>query len=212
MSIALPVIGQVVSKSTFGDPVVNALNAITNGTGVVTSGASTFSGTVAITGTLTVTGASSAVALGIVAWGNRTTTSTTFTSTEQGVLRLDSIPVVNGREYLIVVPAWIPNSTVASDAIETFFRVSTSGAATTSSTQMEGGTVMNSRSAAATQFVLGASARYKASATGTISILLSGVRSAGTGTCSLVASAGKYALNMLVYDMGVGVSDTGVDI
>lgn len=51
MSISLPVIGQVVSKSAFGDPVANALNAITDGTGIVTSGASTFSGAVTIGGT-----------------------------------------------------------------------------------------------------------------------------------------------------------------
>lgn len=56
MSIALPVVGQVVSVSTFGNPVVNALNAITDGVGVVTSGASTFTGSVTIAGTV-VTGA-----------------------------------------------------------------------------------------------------------------------------------------------------------
>jgi len=212
MSIALPVIGQVVSKSTFGDPVVNALNAITNGTGVVTSGASTFSGTVAITGTLTVTGASSAVALGVVAWGNRATSSTSFTTTEQGVLRLDNIPMVNGREYLILCPALIPSSNVAGDAIEIFLRLSTSGNATTASGALEGGAVINSRSASATEFQSSAIAHYKASATGNVSILLSAVRSAGTGTCSIFASAGKYALNLMVIDMGVGLSDTGTDV
>lgn len=57
MSITLPVVGQVVSKSTFGDPVANALNAITDGVGVVTAGASAFSGTVTIGGGTDLSGA-----------------------------------------------------------------------------------------------------------------------------------------------------------
>lgn len=81
MSIALPVVGQVISKSTFGDPVVNALNAITDGVGVVTSGASTFSGSVTI-GATVVTGAWTAYATnwtasaGTPAIGNGTLSAT----------------------------------------------------------------------------------------------------------------------------------------
>lgn len=55
MSIAVPIAGQVISASTFGSPVVNALNAITDGTNVVTA-AGTFTGNVSIAGNLSVTG------------------------------------------------------------------------------------------------------------------------------------------------------------
>lgn len=189
MTIALPVIGQVVSKSTFGDPVVNALNTL------VTSSATW-----------------NALPLGVVARANRTTTSTTFTNTEIGVLRIDNIPITSGRHYLIYTTGFIFNSTVAADLIELNFHVSTAGAATTGSTQAEGAAVQSARSAAGAQYVTAYLAHYVSATTGTLSVLLGAIRSAGTGTCSLVSSSGKYSMNILIIDMGVAPSDTGVDI
>lgn len=49
-SISVPVAGQVVSVSTFGSPVVNALNAITDGTNLVTLGSATIGGNLSVTG------------------------------------------------------------------------------------------------------------------------------------------------------------------
>lgn len=52
-SISVPIAGQVVSVSTFGTPVVNALNAITDGTNLVTAGSATVGGIGTFTGNVT---------------------------------------------------------------------------------------------------------------------------------------------------------------
>jgi hypothetical protein len=49
-SISVPVAGQVVSVSSFGAPVVNALNAITDGSNISTAGNATIGGNLTVTG------------------------------------------------------------------------------------------------------------------------------------------------------------------
>lgn len=50
MTIAVPVDGQDISAATFGAPVANALNAITDGVGIVTAGGATIGGNLAVAG------------------------------------------------------------------------------------------------------------------------------------------------------------------
>ena len=72
----------------------------------------------------------------LLARGSRATNGTATTGTEQGFLRLDDIPIVSGQAYRIWTTPLIFNSSVAGDTIQAVLRASTSGAATTTSTQL----------------------------------------------------------------------------
>src|SRR5436305_7654672 len=74
--------------------------------------------------------------LRLLKYGTRTTASST-TTTEVGVLRVDNIPVIAGRLYLIYTTPLAIVSTVANDTPRANLRTSTSGTATTASGQVD---------------------------------------------------------------------------
>lgn len=127
----------------------------------------------------------------MIAYGSRGTNSTA-TTTEQGVIRLDNITVVSGHRYVLVGTAAV-TSTVTGDQATTRMRVSTSGVATTASTQVGAapGTKMDNTMFLAT----GATATYLASVTGTISVLFSVVRLSGTGNVTAGAPSEFFVLD-----------------
>lgn len=146
----------------------------------------------------------------VVGRGRRESNSSTTTTVEIGVLRLDSIPTVIGQLYTVELSPVVFNSTVANDLIEAHLRFSTAGAATTASATL-GSVVENSYSAGGAQKTKGGTFQYVATVTGSLSVLLSFARTGGTGTCSIVGSA-AYPIELAVRVAGTDASDTGVDL
>lgn len=148
--------------------------------------------------------------LGIIARGLRTTTSTT-TTTEVGVLRIDNIPVFGGRMYRVQLATTpIFNSTILNDLMEGRFYYSLTGAATIAST-LCGAISIESRSASGQQYTDGVCG-YIASPTvspALMSVLFSVARTAGAGTVSIIASA-NYPVHMVVEDIGPDPGNTGI--
>jgi hypothetical protein len=147
---------------------------------------------------------------GMIKRANRTTSSST-TTTEVGVLRLDGIPIKNGRVYKLCTAGLILNSTVAGDLIEIRIRGNTAGQATTGSTQF-GSLADSSQSASASQKVQSVQAIWVGVADVTLSVLLSIARVTGTGTVGIPVTAPTYNIDMWVEDLGPDPTDTGNDV
>jgi hypothetical protein len=149
---------------------------------------------------------------GIIAYGNRASNSS-GTISEIGVLRLDNIPIVNGRMYEIVTGPLVLLSNVGNDCVAAKLHVNTAGTATTSSGTTAGQFLQKNVTGSETAFPSSEclSAIYNPGVTGSLSVLLSVARTVGTGTVSINAGFGS-GLEMWVKDLGLAVSDTGVDI
>lgn len=143
-----------------------------------------------------------------IARAERITTSTT-TTTEIGVLRLDGVPTVDGRLYYVLIsPLWLA-STVALDVITGRVRYDTVGTAGTTDTILgECGAHQPSLATYGVPSIL----KFVPSATTNTSFLLSVGRVAGTGNVSIVVAAGHPSIDMMVFDAGPDPGDTGVDI
>jgi hypothetical protein len=144
----------------------------------------------------------------IVRRGNRTTSSST-TTTEAAVLRIDSVPVVNGRIYAVCTNSMFLQSSVAADVCVARIRFNTAGNATTASTLLGGLSLTEPASSAQSG---AARLKYIPGATGNVSFLLSVARQSGTGNCSLVTSANSPDLDIWVEDWDVDPGDSGVDL
>lgn len=145
----------------------------------------------------------------VVARGRRTTATGNITTTETGVLRLDNIPVYAGRLYRISTSNINMDTSVADDVGTCRIRISTSGAATTSSTQ-----IANIRQVidnATSSNIVPLNTFYAPSSDATLSVLLSAVRVSGTGNL-LIFCSGTDILDMVVTDEGDDPGDSGVVI
>lgn len=147
----------------------------------------------------------------IIALMERATASTAFTTTEQPILRGDSIPVVSGRQYEITMTPTVFASTVAADLIEARVRVAIGATATITSTHL-GSRVDTANSAGGNQKVSGGTWIFTPGSTGNLSILVAGIRMGGSGNCTIGHTASAYMLRIMVKDLGLAVSDTGVDL
>lgn len=140
----------------------------------------------------------------IIARANRSSNSSTTTS-EIGVLRLDSIPIVNGCLYIIEsAPMYILSTT--GDIVNIRFRGNTAGAATTSSTQIGQGFQTITNSIQPTSGIL--RVRYLAATTGNLSVLLSVGRASGSGNTQVFGESDFWVRVGSIIDPG----DTGTDI
>lgn len=139
----------------------------------------------------------------IIARANRTTDSST-TTTEIGVLRLDSIPIINGFSYQITTNSIQVQSTTG-DIVGIRFRGNTAGAATTASTELayEARNTTNS----SYPYSMVTTVIYNSATTGNLSVLLSVERTNGTGNTK-VYGASSFWVTML----GPTPADTGTDI
>lgn len=147
---------------------------------------------------------------GVIARGNRTSNSTaTSGTTEQGVLRVDSIPVYAGRLYRIWTGPIIIDGSVANDAVRMVLRGDTTGSATTSSTQLAIAQGVVSNIALPETFEI--DIPYVPVSDGTLSVLLSIVRQSGTGVFQALGSS-TIPINLVVSDQGLDPGDTGTDI
>jgi hypothetical protein len=148
--------------------------------------------------------------LGVIARGLRTTSSTT-TTTEVGVLRLDNIPVFPGRLYRVLLASSVLwNSTAANDLVEGRLYWSLTGAAAIGTNQF-GVLSIETRTAGGQQYTdaVGAYLPSPATAAGTMSVLFSIARTGGAGTVGTVSTA-TYPVHMVVEDMGPDPGNTGI--
>ena len=144
----------------------------------------------------------------VVAYGDRQSNSTAA-SAEQSVLRLDNIPMVSGRIYEIRCNPVIVDGTVNNDVGRLSLRINTSGTATTASTQLAINQVRLADNAIGEDCSVGL--LYVPSGNVTASVLLSHVRSSGTGNIMLLGSA-TIPIQLVVIDRGPNPTDTGVDL
>lgn len=144
---------------------------------------------------------------GVVARGRRTSATGNVTTVETGVLRLDGISVKAGRAYRISTSNLNLDTSVSNDIAAAILRISTSGAATTGSTQIC--QMRNTIDDAANSNVMPLSAFYYPAAAATLSVLLSIVRVSGTGNIILFASTVEI-LDLVVTDEGTDPGNTGV--
>ena len=151
----------------------------------------------------------SVLPLGIRARGNRTTSSTT-TTTEVGVLRLDDIPTYAGRTYKIWTTPLALDTTVANDVAAASVRYTTDGSTpTTSSTQLASSQSALTNATSANTAPI--SVDYSPSADGLLSVLLTVSRVSGTGNISILATS-TVPINLVVEDIGMDPGDSGTDI
>lgn len=145
---------------------------------------------------------------GIVARGNRVSNSSVSTTTEIAVLRLDDIPIFNGRAYSIYTTSLALNSTVASDVITARIRITTDGSTPgIASTQIGLGQEEMGAFAPAQPII----AEHYPGAAQTLSVLLTVARLSGTGNVTILGSA-QFPISLIVTDLGVDPGDIGVDL
>lgn len=141
----------------------------------------------------------------LIARGNRASSSPTTTTTEIGVLRLDSVPIVSGVVYQISTsPIYLLSAT--NDTISVRIRVSTSGAATTTSTQV--GNALQVKTDAGQPPSAVFQAHYTAATTGSLSVLATVQRTSGSGNAQTFGTFDLYVSAWGLADPG----DTGIDI
>lgn len=154
---------------------------------------------------------------GLVAWHSRDSAGaiTGVGGTETGVLRIDGIPIRNGYHYEFVSPQVNVNLSAGdATAIGTVrLRFSTSGNATIASGQMPyGGFYRTSQPTSnANTNIFNMVGEYHASADGTLSVILTVIRTAGTSTVGVFASAANPC-SLFVYERSLFPATSGVDL
>lgn len=132
-----------------------------------------------------------------------TTAGPTSGTTELAILRLDSMSLLIDRAYLVMVSGLRWDMTVTTDHFKWNLRYSTSGTATTSST-----TLTRSEQTEDVSTNAPITAWIRPSASATYSVLLSLVRTSGTGTATTTADD-ENDIQFVVIDKGYAVEDTG---
>lgn len=142
---------------------------------------------------------------GFLAYGRRDTSSlTSSTATDVGILRIDNIPIINLRPIIINITGH-PTSSVGTDNTRTNIRGSTSGTATTGSGILTSGQWFQKLGDPVVfRFV------YFPATTGLLSVLACIARDAGSGAVSYYAD-GVRNFEMWMENMNV-ITNTGVPI
>jgi hypothetical protein len=139
---------------------------------------------------------------GLIARAQRPTTKT-ITTSETGILRLDSLPLKAGRAYKITAPHLRVDFVTATDRAAFRFRVSTSGAAGTGSSaiaRVETGDVQSAH----------LEAMRIPGSDEVLSVLLCGIQYVGSSTATVQGD--ESGIEIWVEDLGPATADTGVDI
>jgi hypothetical protein len=147
----------------------------------------------------------------IIARARRITAKTGITTTETPVLRLDNIPVRAGRIYQINTSGVNIDGSVANDIGSLIMRIAYSATVGTLATiaSAQFGQVRSVADDPTNSNLVPLNAFYIATADGYISILLSAIRVAGSGTIQIYA-AGNEILDFVVQFGGTDPGDTGV--
>lgn len=142
--------------------------------------------------------------------GNRTTTGTAFTTTETEYMRVDNITLVQGRVYLVLVTGLGLNAGGTTSGILARLRLSTSGAADITDTEI--GAYRSGPSSADDPIVSFSTIYPHTGSTVTnASILLSSVKAGGADTGNTLGAASGGA-HLVVCHIGLDPGDTGVDL
>lgn len=144
----------------------------------------------------------------MIAYGNRQTDKT-YTGTEVGVLRLDSITVKAGFRYLIMSSS-LRLGVVTGETGKASIRYSTTGSATTSDTVLSSveANVNTAFTPAQTPAII---TSYTPASSGTLSILLTVYRSGGSGNVTMTGNSAQ-PIELYVVVAAADPGDTGVDI
>lgn len=145
-----------------------------------------------------------------LARGSRTTASSASTGAEVEIMALEGIPVTAGRLYKVYTSPLIFDSNVAADMMEVYFRYAIGSSATTASTKLAS-YACESKTASGVQFVLPFICDLPIAVTGTLSLLMSIIRTAGTGSCR-INSSGAYPINLVIEDAGPDPGNTGISL
>lgn len=150
------------------------------------------------------------VAHNTVAWGRRTTASSSSTGSTVGVLRLDNIPVKAGRDYIILTGPLHPAGSQDGDNARIEILYSTTGTATTSDALLPDARVFEriGNPFGGTTVIR---ARYTPGADQTLSVLLCITRNNGSGSISLTADGNRNTY-MEVIDAGPSIANSGVAV
>lgn len=144
---------------------------------------------------------------GVLARGKRTSNSSGAT-TEIGVLRLDDIPISSGHLIYVCTSAIRIFSTVASDDVAAVLRYTTDGSTPTTSSTEAGRAIAKVSGASVDRGGwVAPSGSYTPAGDETLSVLLSVVRTNGTGTVNLLAN-----MELFIVDLGIDPGDTGTDL
>ena len=146
----------------------------------------------------------------LIGRGARTSNSTAAAA-EQPVLRVDGLPLVAGNQYFVHVPSVNMAATVANDRGNLNLRFNQTGTATITSTIIQ---IANSNllpaSPSGSLMTIGATFTATSNS-GVGSALLTHSRFAGAGNISLQGGV-QFPIELLIYDLGPDVGDTGVDL
>lgn len=147
----------------------------------------------------------------VIAFGERASASSAFTTTEIPILRLDAIAYVTGRDYEVEMTPTVFSSSVAGDLIEAKLRIDLTTTATITSTHV-GSLVEDAKTSGGSQRVHGAIWKFSPGSTANGSLLISGIRTGGSGNCTLGSAVSAYMMRVIVRDIGESVADSGVDL
>lgn len=144
----------------------------------------------------------------LIARAGPKTSNSSGTTTEIGVLELDSIPVKTGRAYSILVPS-VHVSGGAADVVAIKIRHTTDDSTPTTSS-----TVLRYRSTTIRTGTpdepIDLEANYFPSSDLNLSLLLCVARVSGSAGNALIVGAADKPIQILVWDMGVDPGDTGI--
>jgi hypothetical protein len=187
-TITTPVKNQPIPSAGFGLAVKNAINDLDTRAGALETNAQS-----------------------IIARARRITAKSGITTTETPVLRLDNIQVKAGRIYQINTSGVNIDGSVANDIGSLIMRIAYSATIGTSATiaSSQYGQVRSVADDPTNSNLVPLNAFYIATADGYISILLSAIRVAGSGTIQIYAAANEI-LDFVVQFGGTDPGDTGV--
>lgn len=151
------------------------------------------------------------VRTGILARGRRTTTSTA-TTTVQGVLRIDDIPIIGGHVHKVWSSALGLATSVNGDSIRVDIRYTTDGSTPTTGSSVLPGSAVQQR-ISSTGIVESATilTTYTPASDETLSVLLCVSRVSGTGNSAIFGDT-SFSIDVVVEDYGIDSGDAGVDI
>lgn len=152
----------------------------------------------------------------LIAWHSRDSGGgiASITTTETGFIRIDGITIRNGYHYYFLAPQVNATTSNKTDTVANVkLRYNLAGNATTTSSVLPYGGFFRKAQAIdiSNTDVESLHGAYHASADGTLSVIMTLVRAAGTGSVGLFASAANPC-PLFVYEMGLYPAVSGVDI
>jgi hypothetical protein len=145
-----------------------------------------------------------------VGYHRRTSAITGVTTTETGYVRVDNVPMRDGYTYLVILPVVNVVPSAVDNVGRVNIRANASGTATTSSLIIGSCREGNATSASFTNYGP-AIGFYRSTADGSLSVLVSIVRQSGAGSVGIFASS-TDPFDILVYELGASIADSGTDI